>query len=266
MSNTKFPPAFQFSQSSIQDFVECQRRFQLRYLLQQAWPAPIAEPLNDYEAAERLGAQFHLLAQRYYLGVPVQRVEPSMLLWWDAFLQHQPTLPGVERLPEVLTSAVMAGQRITAAFDLLTYASNGEVVIVDWKTSRHRPKREWLDRRWQTILYPLLLVETAEQLIGLEVQPEQVKMLYWFANFPTEPKIFDYSTERYQQDKAKLEEILAQIGSIDQEIWTLTEDRRKCRLCQYRSLCDRGREAGGVEELELDPNVELNESDETFVL
>lgn len=261
-----FPPAFQLSQSSLQDFAECQRRFQLRYLLQQAWPAPIAEPLNDYETAERLGAQFHLLAQRYYLGVPVEHVEPSLLLWWDAFLQHPPTLPGTERRPEVLTSAVIIGQRITAAFDLLAYESGGNVVIVDWKTSRHRPKREWLDRRWQTILYPLLLVETAEKLIGFAVQPEQVKMLYWFANFPTEPEIFAYSTERYQQDKHKLEETLVQISGIDQEIWTLTEDRRKCRLCQYRSLCDRGREVGGVGEIEVEVATPDDEIDESFVL
>jgi CRISPR/Cas system-associated exonuclease Cas4 (RecB family) len=261
-----FPPTFQFSQASLQDYSDCQRRFQLRYLMQQAWPAPAAEPLNEYEAAERLGAQFHRLAQRHYLDVPVERVEPALLLWWDAFLRHQPPLPGRERRPEVHTSAVIGGERVTAAFDLLAYEPNGEVVIVDWKTSRYRPKREWLDRRWQTILYPLLLVETVKELIGFAVQPEQVKMLYWFANFPTEPEVFTYSRQRYEEDKGTLEGVLAQIRRTEAEVWALTENRRLCRLCQYRSLCGRGREAGSVAESEADESLMMVESDESFVL
>ena len=37
-----------------------------------------------------------------------------------------------------------------------------------------------------------------------------------------------------------IEEILAR----DEEEWTLTADERRCKYCIYRSLCDRGVEAG----------------------
>ena len=43
------PPTFQFSQNSLQDYVDCPRRFQLRYLLRQPWPAVESEPLSEYE-------------------------------------------------------------------------------------------------------------------------------------------------------------------------------------------------------------------------
>ena len=33
------PPDFHFSQRSLQDYVDCRRRFQLRYLQHLAWPA-----------------------------------------------------------------------------------------------------------------------------------------------------------------------------------------------------------------------------------
>jgi hypothetical protein len=51
----KLPPAFQFSQTSLQDFSDCQRRFQLRYLQEQDWPAPVAEPMAEMERADTLG-------------------------------------------------------------------------------------------------------------------------------------------------------------------------------------------------------------------
>jgi hypothetical protein len=46
---TLLPLDFQFSQGSLQDYVDCRRRFQLRYLDQLAWPAVEAEPLLEHE-------------------------------------------------------------------------------------------------------------------------------------------------------------------------------------------------------------------------
>ena len=43
------PTNFQFSPSSLQDFNDCPRRFQLKYLENLSWPAPSAEPALEYE-------------------------------------------------------------------------------------------------------------------------------------------------------------------------------------------------------------------------
>jgi sulfatase maturation enzyme AslB (radical SAM superfamily) len=41
------------------------------------------------------------------------------------------------------------------------------------------------------------------------------------------------------------------------EIWPLTDDvDRQCRFCTYRSLCNRGRIAGDLEDLDDDPELE----------
>src|ERR1041385_747203 len=111
----KLPPAFQFSQSSLQDFSDCARRFQLRYLMEQEWPAPIAEPLNDAEQADILGKRFHKLVERHYLGLPTERdkIDPALARWWDAFTNHPvDILPAATRRPEVTTSALIHGQRL----------------------------------------------------------------------------------------------------------------------------------------------------------
>src|SRR5258708_35176355 len=106
--SVKLPPAFQLSQSSLQDFVDCARRFQLRSLMEQDWPAPPAEPLADAERAEILGKQFHLLVQRHSLGLPIDSVHITSALppWADAVLQRSiPNLAMGQRLPEINTSA-----------------------------------------------------------------------------------------------------------------------------------------------------------------
>jgi CRISPR/Cas system-associated exonuclease Cas4 (RecB family) len=252
-----YGPAFQLSQSSLQDFVDCPRRFQLRHIMEQDWPAPPAEPLQDAERADRLGKQFHLVLERHWLDLPVQRdqIEPPLLPWWDAFVQHPPQdLPGTVRRPEIYTSAVVHGQRMVATFDLLAYEPGGSAVIVDWKTSRRKPPRTWLDRRMQTLIYPLLLVESSPRLLGYALKPEQVRLIYWFTSAPTEVELFQYTTARHQDDQRALAALLDRLLAMDSDsVWPLTPNAALCRLCQYRSLCDRGREAGSLDEEYVEP-------------
>lgn len=44
------PEDFTFSQSMLQDFVDCPRRFELRYLLDARWPAQETAQALQYEA------------------------------------------------------------------------------------------------------------------------------------------------------------------------------------------------------------------------
>lgn len=258
------------SQSSLQDFTDCARRFQLRYLMDQAWPAPVAEPLQDAERADLLGRQFHRVMERHWLGLPVERatLDAALLPWWDAFIAHPPAdLPGTERRPELHTTAVIHGQRIVATFDLLAYEPGGPAAIVDWKTSARRPNRTWLDRRLQTLIYPLLLVESAPGLLGCALPPEDVRFIYWFTNAPAEPEVFQYSTARYESDKRTLAALLDRLLAMEGETWPLTPNVELCRLCQYRSLCDRGRQAGHPdEEFELPEPVPEPAAPDDFVL
>ena len=69
-------PVFQFSQNSLQDYVDCQRRFQLRYILDQRWPAAESEPIQEHEHFVEQGSQFHLLIQRHLLGLDPASLHP----------------------------------------------------------------------------------------------------------------------------------------------------------------------------------------------
>ena len=52
---TLLPPTFSFSQSSLQAYEDCPRRFWLAYVEQLPWPAVEASPIREHEALMRLG-------------------------------------------------------------------------------------------------------------------------------------------------------------------------------------------------------------------
>ena len=61
---------FDFSQSSLQDFTDCRKRFYLRYIQKVAWPALQAEPVIEFERHIQRGERFHRLAQQFLMGIP----------------------------------------------------------------------------------------------------------------------------------------------------------------------------------------------------
>ena len=82
------PEGFLFSQSNLQDYVDCQRRFQLRHILHQAWPAVEAEPYLENERRMDQGAKFHKIVHQHLIGVPEEQISASisadetMQVWW----------------------------------------------------------------------------------------------------------------------------------------------------------------------------------------
>jgi CRISPR/Cas system-associated exonuclease Cas4 (RecB family) len=253
------PDTFQFSQASLQDYVDCPRRFQLRYLLMQPWPALITEPAAEAEQHLQRGADFHRLAHQHALGLDPRLLaatihDETLAHWWQTYLALPPTgLPETFRRAEVVVTAPLAGYRLLANFDLLAVEPEKQMVIVDWKTSLKRPSRTTLARRLQTRVYRYLAVEAgAEFNGGQRPQPEQVEMVYWFANDGGATERFPYDAAQYTADRGYLAGLIAEIAARDEEIWPLTPDVRQCRFCNYRSLCERGVKPGFLGEFEDD--------------
>ncbi len=251
-------PVFQFSQNSLQDYVDCQRRFQLRYVLDQRWPAAESEPIEEHEHFVEQGSQFHLLIQRHLLGLDAEKLTPADDLlreWWENYLASDPLkgLPNTFRQPEVQLSTPMLDQRLLARFDVLAIDPGERAVIVDWKTTRYRPDRRTLAARLQSRIYPFVLAEAGAFLFGGSLAPEQISLIYWFANEPGRPEVFAYDQAQHEHTRTYLEGLIAEILGFDQETWPLTDDHDLCSYCVYRSLCDRGTEAGTIRETAADP-------------
>ncbi|MFN3331464.1 MAG: PD-(D/E)XK nuclease family protein [Caldilinea sp.] len=308
ISAAMLPPTFSFSQSSLQAFEDCPRRFWLAYVEQLPWPAVEASPIQEHEETMRLGERFHRLVQRTEIGIDPAIVaaglEPPLATWFDAYLRHRPAdLPDqfveIERILSVSVGAREEEQeatssnmtilnaeppssqelslhslkppisnlqspisnpspsvRLAAKFDLIAAEKNGRVVIIDWKTARRRSDPATLRQRWQSIVYPYVLVEASAALPWGPVRPEQVEMRYWFTVAPGQPVTFRYDAAQHDANRQRLESLLTRILAGEREADfpkvadTPTNRKRFCAFCVYRSRCNRGGAAGDLDELD----------------
>lgn len=250
------------SQSSLQDYVDCPRRFQLRYLERLSYPAVESEPALENEKHQQEGEYFHRLVQQYLIGIPADQIAKlantvNLQRWRENFLADK-DLRGLRDLgglyPEATLSAPLGKYRLVAKYDLLAI-ENGKATIYDWKTYRRHPRTEWLSARMQTRVYRALLVHAGAHLNnGQLFQPEQVEMVYWFAEYPDDPARFPYTSAQYKRDWDSLVKFADEIHGASS--FLLTDDRTKCLYCPYRSYCDRGVQAGDVEQAEAESEAE----------
>ena len=256
------PTPFTFSQSSLQDYNDCPRRFKLRYIERLLWPAVEAEPTQEYEKHQQEGSLFHRMVQQNLIGIPAEKLSvmaqsDNLRKWWDAYQQHAPSLNGYTTYPEYTLSAPSGKHRLVAKYDLIAIKPGEKAIIYDWKTYRKRPKNEHLASRWQTRLYSALLGRAGNHLNGdTPILPEQIEMIYWFSNFPDEPAKFVYNESKSQRDWDIIEKIVNEISSAS--VFEMSEDEHPCRFCAYRSYCDRGTKAGEWDD--FDGEIEAEES------
>lgn len=276
------PTPFRFSQSNLQDYLDCRRRFQLRYLQHLVWPAIQVEPAMEVERHTHLGALFHRLIQQHLLGLPPDTLsrlahQPELSRWWSNYLAQFASPAGVitwrgaiaplqgaehtadisiHHQAEATLLAPLEQHHLIAQYDvILSVLGEGatnctpstRLVIFEWKTSLRRPKRHWLAQRVQTRLYPYVLVRAGSHLCnGQAIAPEQVEMAYWFAEFPDQPERFTYTQTQFEQDERFLTSLIKEIESLDEQDFHLTEHVERCHFCVYRSLCERGKSAADI--------------------
>ena len=245
------------SQSSLQSYVDCPRRFELRYLKGLSWPALETREALDLEMSMQRGHEFHHLLYQHAMGVPVPNLETTieddaLRHWWRNYLIWQTDHLVGERFAEITltttiptTSSGIGPLLLTAKYDLVTRLPNGTLLIVDWKTGRTQ-RRPHLASRLQTLVYRYVLTRAGGWLTGDQrLTPAQVRMIYWFADDGSTVE-FGYSEEEHHRDEQRLLSIADEI--VSRVEFLQTDDDRRCRFCCYRSLCARGAEAPSIEE------------------
>ena len=212
---------FRFSQSNLEDFDQCRRRFLLRHVRQLDWPAPVTAEANAWEAALERGQLFHQLAHQDALGLDVSPVvdgcgDPLLQQWWRNLLLHPPVIPPGQTLSEVEISVPLANYRLVAKFDRLVSADDGRIIIVDWKTGQRRPDPDQLYESWQTIVYRYVLVEGGNFLNGgTTIAPEEVSLIYWHVGYPGLLEPLGYSQAEHEEARLRLTATVELILSLE---------------------------------------------------
>jgi len=249
------PSDFDFTQGNLQDYVDCPYRFYLRYIIRVKWPALVVDDALQFEQRSQAGARFHRMIQQYFLGVPESSItamadeDPlfEVSTWWESFLTHVPPWLVGKRWVESTLITNLAGHRLVAKCDLILADDHGGLTIFDWKTTQKVPRVDWLLERIQTRLYRMALTNASPALTGASaVDPQQVKINFWFASHPQSPVTFPYNQSDYAHDKADLAQLIREISSAQPDAFERTRNIKHCRFCVYRSHCDRGVKAGAL--------------------
>lgn len=259
MNKAGLSAGFVFSQAALQDYADCPRRFQLRYVHRIRWPAAQSQSIETMERLSREGAAFHRLVHQHTVGVPreaLDRVakENGVQDLWQTYLRDYPKgLPQAVRRSEIRLSVPMGDYSLAARYDLLAIEPQRRAVIVDWKTGRYRPSRSLLERRYQTLVYPFVLVEAGTLLNGGQaLAPGNVELLYWFGKQEPRVEQFSYGEEQHNAARGSLERTVNEILEIDLAEWSLASDAKRCTYCRYQTLCARQPVEGADEPFEFE--------------
>ncbi|MBW4436751.1 MAG: PD-(D/E)XK nuclease family protein [Pleurocapsa minor GSE-CHR-MK-17-07R] len=265
------PEAFTFSQSSLNDYLDCQRRFELRYLMDARWPAETSSPANDFEAAMLRGADFHRMIHQHTLGVPESiltasvRGDEKLANWWKSWLSWQAAhIPhDVVRYAEISLGAPIADFRLQAKYDMIVVLPDGTLHIYDWKTGK-RPKQAHRKTDMQSDVYRFVLAQAGGWLIDAEaVPPERIRMTYWYAQDGLTDSL-TYDAASMHTGEMLLSQLVADITATP--AFPLTAEAERCKFCVYRSLCDRGTRAGHFETEDLTADAPYDDAATPFML
>jgi CRISPR/Cas system-associated exonuclease Cas4 (RecB family) len=242
------PESFLFTQQNLQDFVDCKRRFYLKEIQHLEWPAIESAPVLEQERLLLLGERFHLLCLQYFSGIPVEVLEeqiedPELIPWWQNFLHLELDQPDTTLSAEKMIVIPLDHSKLAAKFDLIVNHEEQEYRIYDWKTSQHQPKRVTLHQRMQTKVYLLVLYNYISSK-NPGFQPESIEMSYWYPNFPDSPVTFSYSQTQLENDRQEIISMINEIRNLDEKDFVKTDQLSTCKYCRFRSLCDRGVQAG----------------------
>jgi len=242
------PSNFVFSQSSLQTFDYCPRRFYLRYLKKLVWPAQMVSEQNQSKDRDA-GVRFHQLIHQYFLGFELETLrkiadydsDSRMMAWFENFLQSPfAHLPG-NLNPEKSFKTEIAGYQLIAKVDLLQNHDN-QIKIYDWKTSQKLPKASSLLKQAQSKVYPLVI----SKAIAPKIQ--NLCLIYWEANFPNQTIELESNLSDWQKFENELSDQIREIIGLKEEEFVMTDDLQKCGWCEYRSFCHRAVSAEQADE------------------
>lgn len=155
-------------------------------------------------AAIERGRQFHQLLHQQSLGLPIASLidgDPDLKRYFQAFQTCPPPLLDGKQFAEYPLALPWGDVQLYGIVDLLIEADD-RAQIVDWKTYWRSRSLEELVNDWQTRLYLFLLTETRGYT------PEQVSMLYWFAEDPHHCLEIFYTSKAHRKTQANLAQLL----------------------------------------------------------
>ena len=248
---------FVFSANNLQDYLDCPRRFELKYFLKQSWPAITSHPVQEMEYKIQMGNRFHKIVHQFLSGIPGNVLDnsiddPDLKGWFIKFQEFIKPYLNFPYFSEFTVTMPFEGFRLIAVFDFITLTGSNKIIIGDWKTTTRNPKRELYLQSLQSFLYPFMMFENRDHIFSQvdKLRKEDISMEYWFPAFPEKTIALEYSSVSYATSQEVFSSLIKEIAIKESGSFDKTTNDKRCAYCQYRSLCERGIQAGKVDDAE----------------
>ena len=235
---------FIFTQHSLATFASCPLKFKKRYV-ERLRPAGI--PDRQSKIRIEAGRDFHLMAERYFLGVPPGECQaeenPELAVWMTNLMKNFPLNPDWNYLPEYRLHLGGPDYMLEATYDLIIMQGD-RLEIWDWKTHPGNPgikpgrRGTKPENSIQTMVYLTIIGELSSLLTGKPLPLDAITMKYWQPEPPGVTTEIHYGRELHEGFKAHLEKQIRLINDYDYGSFDKTLYKRHCRYCEFNRLCN----------------------------
>lgn len=230
---------------SLETFENCPLKFYKRYFEGLRWDRPLDA---EERAAIDLGSDFHILAERFFLGIDRGLHEGAedydrLSVWLRNLEGSFGHREDAVYLPEYKLRCESGDFKLEANFDLVI-SHGGKLEIWDWKThaSEHRQGRayaEKLEKSLQTTVYLYVLKERAGALFGREYDFGDISMNYWQPEPARTITSITYSRQLHERFGGRIAELVGNIKAFDKKTFDKSLYSAHCRYCEFNWFCNR---------------------------
>ena len=243
---------FCYTQQSLTAFENCPLKFKKRYMEGLRWDSL---PDEETKASLDRGNSFHLLARRYFSGIPYGLDENAkdfeLLSKWLRSLETYFLIKSeAVYLPEHTLSAELDGLILEANYDLIIL-EDGHLRIWDWKThalekgncdgaynESFSNMRKKLESSLQTMVYMYALKERAASLTGGLVGGTFISMKYWQPDPPYIIAEVNYDAKTHDSFRSHLSQLLKKIREYDFSTFDKSLYSKHCKRCEFNWYCN----------------------------
>ena len=225
---------FYFTQNSLNTFKNCPFKFKKKYIDNIKWQDE--ENFNIAEHAE-FGTDFHKVAQRYFMGIPVyEETFKDNEELYKAFInlkEYFPLNDEFKYYPEYSVRYSEGDIRLEANIDLIIDKGN-EIELWDWKTNAKNDGDKYASSL-QTLIYMFVLKKCCNNIFGKSFS--NIRMSYFSPERKVEIVSITYSDEKFKKDEKYVSELLEKVYNFE---WDKFERKvlKHCEFCEFRVFCN----------------------------
>lgn len=234
---------FYYSQNSINTFSKCPMKFKLKYIEGIAWRNDSSMDLEFYNSI-KIGLDFHLICERYFSNIflGIEGCSEELIKWTEALKRKMSIDKKYLYFPEYEIKMAKGAIKLQAKYDLILIKPCHKIEIWDWKTENRRLTQKEMGKRFQTIVYMYVLKEKSEEIFGIDVKAEDMKMIFWQPQYEEQEIVVNYSEDIHKKNEKLIEILINNISNYNfQEDFNKELYSKHCNFCEFNYFCNNKR-------------------------